>query len=730
MKENNTYQLPSDYKRKMDSSSSDSKNQGGNNGGGHERKNKTNSNRGRRRGAPKNNNDQNRSHAIGAENNAENKQNEQSHENKRGGRGNGNNKGNKRRGKPNNDKNNNNNLVYPKYWKLDDCLKRYNAKDPMIIRGTIRVLPAKDAMAFCACDRGSQKKDVVLEGPLERNRALDGDVVFVELLPTEEDGDDSNRKDEEREQTSGPTDQHKKKLMSDEDDGDGRGDETWWQDDSIQMKLWAPVVPIIRKSGIPRGDSSGDGSENQQRRGRVVHVVPPKSLSSEIHPTKQTAATFRRIIGSLKRLQSGTTLLTSANKSLTQFRLSKNAAEKFKDSPEDAIFQAKYTYGSWKEEFKWPPCTDVQQFGLSCNVEDETMALLIDNQVDHGEFPPSVLDECSQAVASGEYVSGAHSGWKPTPEMYKNRRDYRKRRIFTIDPTTAKDLDDALHIEDLGNGQIEIGVHIADVSYFIQPDSSIDIEARRRCTTVYLVDRTVPMLPRPLCEIACSLNENVERLAFSCVWRMNRDGTMVHGQNVWYGRTLIKSCCRLDYATAQNLIDNKVVFGENELDEELWPISRRPTGGHTTEQVAADVRLMNQVAQARRQLRFQNGAVALNAVKLTFQLDEDRETPLLCQPYAIRDSNRLVEEYMLLANYLVAQRLITHAGGRAVLRNHEPPLPEGLEKVAEVAKHTIGFNIDISSSEAVQRSLNRLGREVQDEIVLQCVTEMLKLPMR
>jgi exoribonuclease R len=186
----------------------------------------------------------------------------------------------------------------------------------------------------------------------------------------------------------------------------------------------------------------------------------------------------------------------------------------------------------------------------------------------------------------------------------------------------------------------------------------------------------------------------------------------------------------LDYATAQNIIDKKVANGENETDEELWPPSRRPTGGHTMDQVAADVRLMNLVAQARRRLRFQHGAVALSAIKLTFQLGEDRETPLLCQPYEIRDSNRLIEEYMLLANYLVAQRLITHAGERACLRNHEPPLFDGLEKVQQVAKEAIGFHIDISSSESLQKSLSRLGRECKDELVLQCVTEILKVPLQ
>jgi DIS3-like exonuclease 2 len=619
-------------------------------------------------------------------------------------------------------------IVFPRYWNLNDCLTRYNAKDPDIIRGTLRVLSGKDAASFCTCDRGSQAKDVMIASPLERNRALDGDQVFVELLPPEDD------EAEEAEATEGEdVEEAQADDTGEEKESSSVGDqvqESWWQDDETQVKLWDPVVPIQRIHGIPKPDPTGGNANLGQRCGRVVHVIPPASFGSEINPTQRTSAAFRRVVGTLRRMKNGTALLTSANKSLCQFRLTNQDAEKFKDSPPDAIFSAKYAYGSWQPDFKWPPCEDVVQFGLSCNVEDETTALLIDNQVDHGEFPSSVLEECQQVVASGEYVNGEESGWKPTAEMYSGRRDFRHRRIFTIDPTTAKDLDDALHIEELDNGQIELGVHIADVSHFVEPNSKIDLEAQRRCTTVYLVDRTVPMLPRPLCEIACSLNENVERLAFSCVWRMNRDGSIVKGHKVWYGRSVIKSCARLDYSTAQNIIDKTVAFGENEIDVDLWPVSRRPSGTHTIEQVAADVRLMHEVAMARRRLRFQNGAVALQAVKLTFQLDSDRETPLLCEPYAIRDSNRLVEEYMLLANYLVAQRLITHAGGKALLRNHEPPLFEGLEKVVEMARIAIGFQIDISSSEALQRSLNKLGRECKDEVVLKTVTEMLKLPMQ
>jgi DIS3-like exonuclease 2 len=625
---------------------------------------------------------------------------------------------------------NNNNGRYPPHWTLEECLAKYNGKDPNIIRGTLRVLAGRDAMSFSTCDRGSQKQDVLIETPHHRNRGLHGDTVFIELKPIDEEGGES----EVQPKTitiSKPPPPAEKKPAPDNQAGDEVA-ESWWQDDPIQMNLWAPAVAIRRQEEIPKPTSTDD-APLQQRKGRVVHVVPPKALDSEIHTTKKTPATYRNIVGTLKRLQGGTVLLTSNNKFLSQFRCSSTDADKFNSSEDDAIYQAKYVYGSWKDDCKWPPCVDLIQMGQACNVEDETMALLMENQLDHGDFPSEVLEECSDVVASGEYTEGGKSGWRPTPEMYKDRRDYRHKRIFTIDPTTARDLDDALHIEDLGNGQVEIGVHIADVSHFIPINSAIDIEAQRRCTTVYLVDRVLPMLPRPLCEIACSLNENVERLAFSCVWRMNLDGNMAKDgkqDSVWYGKTVIKSCARLDYATAQNIIDKKVGNGENITDEELWPPSRRPTSGHTMDQVGADVRLLNLVAQARRALRFQHGAIALSAVKLSFQLGEDRETPMLCEPYAIRDSNRLIEEYMLLANYLVAQRLITHAGERACLRNHAPPLFDGLEKVQQIAKEAIGFHIDISSSESLQKSLSRLGQECKDELVLQCVTEMLKVPLQ
>jgi DIS3-like exonuclease 2 len=362
----------------------------------------------------------------------------------------------------------NTSIVYPPYKSLAELQTRYNQKDPDLIRGTIRVLPGRNTMSFCTCDRGSQPKDVVLESQLERNRALDGDLVFVELIPLVEhqsvpgvaaapganlDGDSIAAAAAATTTTDDDDDDDRIEQLYDEEAGDTIVyDDTasvagldveqkmlTWQDDQLQVDLWDPIVPLERRTEIPQESTAGDGN-NEQRRGRVVYVLPPRQHQNEIRPTEQvTARPTRRIVGTLKRLQGGTTLLTSSNKSLDQFRLSNSDAIKFKDAPDDAIFQAKYTYGSWKEDFRWPPCSNIEQFGQSGNVEDETAALLIENDVDHGEFPASVLEECENVVKEGEYSNGAESGWKPTPDMYKGRRDYRKQRIFTMDPTTAKE---------------------------------------------------------------------------------------------------------------------------------------------------------------------------------------------------------------------------------------------------------------------------------------------------
>ena len=665
---------------------------------------------------------------------------------------------------------------------------------PTLVRGKLRALPGNNDQipAFISCDHGHYTKDILIANSRERNRAMDGDLVFVQVLgPVGEESSRGNNNQKIKTDSSkdgggdedeggdtilmhsGQTSDHQERM------NENTQEETTprtWQDDEDQMRLWNPQVSIPRTDPLQREPLSSTKENQPQYKGRVLCIVPPRRFGSEIPAgggengggegavDSMQGNPELRIVGSLKLLQSGTTLLTPLNRSLPQFLCPPDFAKQIKlqvsnsnngsgdeentgaddgkEAAERVLYQATYTFGDWQETHKWPPCRNVQKLGESCLVEDEILALLVENKVDHGDHPAQVLQDVEASVQSGLYeTEDGDMGWKPTPNMYKGRRDYREQRIFTIDPTTAKDLDDALHITLLPElNQVEIGVHIADVSYFCKPHTPVDREAQRRATTVYLVDRTIPMLPRSLCEVACSLNENTERLAFSCVWRMNLDGTMPTSKKesdsqIWYGRSVIKSCARLDYATAQNIIDGKIGDlqhqGDDEtVDEEIWPTSRRPSGGHTMAQVAEDVRLLHKVAMARRKRRFDNGALALNGIKLTFQLDKDGQTPLLAAPYPIRDSNRLVEEYMLLANYLVAQRLISHAKDRALLRHHPEPLEEGLDKVADVAMAAMGFEIDIRTSQTLQDSLCRLKHECSDPLVMMSITQMLMTPMQ
>lgn len=319
------------------------------------------------------------------------------------------------------------------------------------------------------------------------------------------------------------------------------------------------------------------------------------------------------------------------------------------------------------------------------------------------------------------------------PSLAPCRRDFRSHRVFTIDPATAKDLDDALHILDLGNGIVELGVHIADVSFFVGEDTALDQEAARRCTTVYLVQKVVPMLPPLLCEQLCSLNPNVERLTFSVVWRMHKDGTLVENDTVWYGRSVIRSCCKLDYGTAQELVDRADL---SDLSPSWWDPARRPipsVSGQTCAGVQESMKLMHEVAMSRRRLRFSKdgGALALNRGKLSFKLDQDGN-PAVFAPYPLRDTNRVVEEYMLLANYLVAQRLVETQGPRALIRRHPPPAPLAADELTALLRELDeGLkNFDMSSSSALHACLLHLTEAGMSEEIQQAVTVLATHPMR
>ena len=271
-----------------------------------------------------------------------------------------------------------------------------------------------------------------------------------------------------------------------------------------------------------------------------------------------------------------------------------------------------------------------------------------------------------------------------TPEDIAARRDFRDVPTFTIDPDDAKDFDDALSFRRLGNGNMEVGVHIADVTHYVKPNSVIDKEAQERATSVYLVDRTVPMLPERLSNHICSLNPDEEKLTYSAVFELDNKAFIL---NEWYGRTVIKSDKRFTYAEAQKVIDT----GEGDMKEQVLAL--------------------HNLAQKLREKRFSTGSFAFERLEVKFNLAEDG-TPLGINFREFGSSNQLIEEFMLLANKKVAEYAgKKHRGKTFVYRIHDKPDPEKLHSFSYFIKR-FGYSLDADDPKGLSASMNKLMNDV------------------
>ena len=313
--------------------------------------------------------------------------------------------------------------------------------------------------------------------------------------------------------------------------------------------------------------------------------------------------------------------------------------------------------------------------------------------------------------------------WVPSACDLRGRRDLRAWRIFSIDPPTARDLDDALSVERLAPGVLRVGVHIADVSHFVVEGSALDAEAARRATSVYLAGGVLPMLPRRLCEQLCSLQPGEPRLAFSCVWELDEATGDVRDE--WMGRSVILSCGQLHYAHAQHVIELP-----SGCPAELPEGAELAAGTtHGRGDVAEDIRTLNALARRLRARRFAAGSLRLNNPKLTFRCDEQGH-PVEAGVYVQREANELVEEFMLLANRRVAALIAEVEPNRAVLRHHPPPDPRKLAEVEQVvARMGLPCAFRTSSSTLFQESLRAVGACTSPE-ALSAITLLSTKPMQ
>ncbi len=271
-----------------------------------------------------------------------------------------------------------------------------------------------------------------------------------------------------------------------------------------------------------------------------------------------------------------------------------------------------------------------------------------------------------------------------TEEETKSRRDFRDIPTFTIDPEDAKDFDDALSMKRLPNGNIEVGVHIADVTYYVRPGSLIDKEAQERATSVYLVDRTVPMLPEKLSNHICSLNPLEDKLTYSAVFELDNKANVV---NEWFGRTIIKSDKRFSYSEAQKVIDT----GEGDMKEQLLAL--------------------HNLAQKLRERRFSSGSFAFERLEVKFNLSETG-SPLGILFREFGSSNQLIEEFMLLANKRVAEYVGKKLKGKTfVYRIHDKPNPEKLSSFSYFIKR-FGYQLDTEDAKGLPAAINKLMNDV------------------
>lgn len=334
----------------------------------------------------------------------------------------------------------------------------------------------------------------------------------------------------------------------------------------------------------------------------------------------------------------------------------------------------------WENSSNSPEGRIVKTFGFE-NKEKDAYSILYEYGLS-AEFEEEVEKEAKKIKK------------KISKEEEKKRRDMRKEMTFTIDPEDAKDFDDAISFKKIEKEKYEVGVHIADVSHYVTPGSSIDEEAQKRATSVYLVDRVVPMLPETLSNNLCSLRPNEEKLTFSAVFIMKKNGDVLEE---WFGKTITESNYRLSYEEAQYIIEKE----EKTIPKEKTILNKEKK---VSSALVEAITTLNHIAKTIRKKRINNGAIIFDKSEIKFKLDE-KNNPKEIVFKTAKSANKLIEEFMLLANKRVAEKM-KKGKEKFVFRVHDKPDEEKLKNLQTVVKK-FGYNLNLEKKE-VNNSLNKL----------------------
>lgn len=504
-------------------------------------------------------------------------------------------------------------LLYPPHVGMSEISA--GLRSGRYLRGCLRSRRDDWKDCYVTAHIDQTRTSVAVQGVLNVNRAMDGDIVAVELLP----------------RTARPAAQP-----------------AIW--DGRQQLGGAEVSPASL-DGPPDGEAPAE-SEGSGLQGRVVGVV---------------RRSWRQYAGSLDWQpgdgEDGLLTFLPADCKVPPVLLASGRARQL--AGQRLLVQV----DQWPANSPLPLGHFVRALGREGDKEAETALLLHEFAVPHEPFTAEVM----ACLPDGS--------WSIPPEELSRRTDLRHLPVASIDPPGCRDIDDALHCVRLANGNLQAGVHIADVTHFLLPDTALDKEAAARSTSTYLVERRLDMLPGLLTTQLCSLRCTEDHLAFSVLWEMDDDANIVG--EVQFCKSIIRSKASLTYDEAQAMLD----------------APSEGTGG--TQQ---SVKLLNQLAHRLRQRRIEMGALTLASPEVRFQLD-DTQNPTDVSMYALKESNALVEEWMLLANITVSKKILRHYPTLAVLRRHQPPSREQFQPLVSAAA-AVGVSLDISSSKALADSLD------------------------
>ncbi len=406
--------------------------------------------------------------------------------------------------------------------------------------------------------------------------------------------------------------------------------------------------------------------------------------SSGKRPEGKVAEIIKRglthVIGTIRRLKNFATVYPDASNRFPEVHVKNNDLNEAEDGSKVVVEIT--SWGTGQNKAIWGIVNTVLA-NVSAN-EVAMQSILLEAGFDL-EFPDQVIKE-------SEAIVGIISA-----EEVAKRRDFRNVLTFTIDPETARDFDDAISYQILENGNIEIGVHIADVTYFLKENSALDKEAYLRSTSVYLVDRCLPMLPEKLSNDLCSLNPNQDKYTFSAVFTFNEKHKLI---DEWFGRTIIHSLRRFTYEEAQERLET----GEGDL--------------------AIELKNVNTIAHKLRKDKFNNGAINFDSEEIRFQLDENQK-PIAVYIKERKDAHLLIEDFMLLANKSVAKFMFKKGIPEvpSVYRTHDLPDPSKLADFALYASE-MGYKMKIDTPQNIATSFNNLAKAVESDDALKVLAPM------